>query len=159
MGEADKCNAVWLGQQFGWCADLPVALKEGENHYCVFHAPVGYKNKSEFEFCCLVSERITAAANRGETCNLSGTVFHDGFNFGNLLMLKQEIPPFNLNFARFGSDTIFDNLNKTEVNVWGRDYAWMFKDGSSFWHTKFGDGTKFYDTKFGDNIKFKCGFR
>ncbi len=107
--EIPECNAKDKnGNVFGWCSKHPVVHIEGENLFCMFHAPKGHKkNKledteyiSEEDFNKRVNRIISIAEMSNSMCILSGTVFENKFELHPDIK-KKKLPDLNLREAKF----------------------------------------------------------
>lgn len=96
-------------QEYHWCKDLePVkGYKDDKgNEYCVFHAPQGQKGMSVEYFNSEIFRRLNGALEKGQECDLSGTVFEGEIDFS-LLNEKKELPAISFYAATFSEKAKF----------------------------------------------------
>ncbi|CAG0989347.1 hypothetical protein METP3_02547 [Methanosarcinales archaeon] len=111
-----------------WCEnEALVKYVDNGNYFCIFHAPIGRKGISSYEFNNKILLKINHALKEDLECNLEGTIFEWEISFVQLLKSK-DLPKLNFKSAIFNSKTDFSGLNFNGVNFGSAE----FKNGTNF---------------------------
>ena len=128
--------------EFGnWCKDYPTFEYEGEE-YCIFHAPAECPEKQDVEaFNEKVFERIDECKERGEECDLRGTIF-----------------PGDISFKQYGEDNPLPKINFIDAAFSGSAYFMgaVFSGYANFIKAAFSGSASFSKTAFSGDAKFRA---
>jgi uncharacterized protein YjbI with pentapeptide repeats len=139
-----ECNATdKKGKVFGWCSEHEVVYLEGDNHYCVFHAPIGKKKVSAEKFNDLVNKKIRGAIVNNIKCDFSGTVFEGDFQYTPKATLADSLlPDLNFSYAEF------QNVDFNWTTFKRADFRGAAFKYAEFQNVKFSGATFFSQAKF-----------
>lgn len=131
--EKIRCNVADVNEEPGWCKDEQVVYTEGDEHFCIFHAPKEHKGVPIEDFNKLIFNRLNTALENNEECDLFSTVFPGDINFRNINPACR-LPSFDLTGAQFWGKAEFDFVK--------------FPKGISFFGATFAQEARFFDAEF-----------
>jgi uncharacterized protein YjbI with pentapeptide repeats len=147
-------------KEYGWCKGERTSLAENRGFYCIFHLPKGSPGKGGPSFTERVFAKIKDAKDRGETCNLSGTVFNDmSFSMFNK---DNALPEINFSHAVFSGEVdfrqvVFDGPVNFEWATFEKDAYFnstLFEKKADFSCTVFKAGAYFLYGQFTEKADF-----
>ena len=147
-------------KEYGWCKGERTFLAENRGFYCIFHLPKESSTKTP-SLKERVFEKIKDAKAKGETCNLSGTVFTDDMSFS-MFDKDNPLPEIDFSHAVFSGEVDFrEVVFEGSVNFgWAtfeRDAYFnsaVFKKKADFFCTVFRGGAYFLYGQFEEKADF-----
>jgi len=148
------CNAG-----YDWCKDRKVVYKDGDKHFCVFHAPEGRKGVGLDEFNKLIFSEIEKAEGENKVCDLSGTIFEGDISFSgreiktSILFIKAQFSrKADFSYARFRKKSYFSMAKFRKADFRNA----QFSGESVFFGTEFGGEANFLRAQFSENVDFSA---
>ncbi len=159
-----KCNAKDMhGLEYGWCSGLKVEHSEGDDHFCMFHAPRGKKKVSVTKFNAQVIGKIKQAKEAGTECDLTGTVFEGDFELPDGFSSKDSpLPDLDFSWAQFMSANfksanfkgvhysraVFQNANFNSAKFEKVDFCYAQFESADFSYAEFNKKADFKKSRF-----------
>lgn len=164
QNDRPKCNAKNPnGIKYGWCSGRPVVHSEGDNHFCVFHAPRGIKKEKPKDsvyldsdlFNVLVLAVIRQAKANDQECNFSGIVFEGDFELTEDLSTQDSpLPSMNFNYGKFQNvnfeGVVFSNAYFQGATFKGVNFKHARFNLATFSNAEFHESAWFEKAKFND---------